>query len=484
MKSKVFIGSSAEGLKIAYAIQQNIRHVAETTVWDQGVFELSSTSIESLIEVLDSSDFGIFVFSPDDVVKMRGEENQVVRDNVLFELGLFIGRLGRKRSFIVVPEETDIKLPTDLLGITPGKYEVGRSDNSDQAATGPSSHQITLSIEKYGPRNIEEAAPTIESTVKQDSEKSKENIWIKHYFDKNYEESLNELEKLIKKEKEKDHKLNLELWKADINWLINPATGDSLFRDCIKKNKSNSIPYLRYINTLMYNDLYDEGIKLIDEGISNTSNAKDEFICKRVEYLIRIGEEDNAKTKLIKEIDENKSVKLFLKLVEISNEIKDSHRIIHEAYLNYPTDEQIISKYSSIAVNLELPKISLFLLEKLIKIDGKNSAYWTMLGNTYLSLNLNGRAMASYEKGNDIAKGKESWILGNIGNLFNNVGLHSKAIDSLELALEKDPKSEYAHNRLSSAIIKKEEEDKKVTDFLKEGRIAIRNTKFDSDLDS
>ena len=91
-KNKIFIGSSVEGLKIAYAVQQNLRHTAETTVWDQGVFDLSSTTIESLIKVLDNSDFGIFVFSPDDIIKFRGNEALTVRDNVVFELGLFIDK--------------------------------------------------------------------------------------------------------------------------------------------------------------------------------------------------------------------------------------------------------------------------------------------------------------------------------------------------------------------------------------------------------
>ena len=95
-KPRVFIGSSVEGLSVAYPVQQNLLHEAEVTIWDQGVFELSRTTMESLTKILSESDFAIFVFSPDDLVRIRNVTVPAVRDNVLFEFGLFIGKLGRE----------------------------------------------------------------------------------------------------------------------------------------------------------------------------------------------------------------------------------------------------------------------------------------------------------------------------------------------------------------------------------------------------
>jgi predicted nucleotide-binding protein len=114
MKSRLFIGSSRESITIAYGAQQNLHHTAEVTVWDQGVFQLSVTALESLLKVLETCDFGMFVFSPDDIITIRGETNRAVRDNIIFELGLFVGALGRERCFILVPDGThELRIPTD-----------------------------------------------------------------------------------------------------------------------------------------------------------------------------------------------------------------------------------------------------------------------------------------------------------------------------------------------------------------------------------
>lgn len=152
MKPKVFIGSSREGVKIADAIHYNLTYDAECTVWKDGVFQLSSNTLAELIRVLRDSDFGIFVFSPDDLTIMRNAASSTVRDNVLFELGLFIGRLGQERCFFLVPDgATDLRLPSDLAGITPGRYESGRSDDNWMAALNPACMQMKMQMARLKP---------------------------------------------------------------------------------------------------------------------------------------------------------------------------------------------------------------------------------------------------------------------------------------------------------------------------------------------
>lgn len=153
MKPKVFVASSVEGLDIAYPLQVNLQHDADITVWSQGVFSLSITPLDSITEALNLSDFGIFVFSPDDETKMRGNVSDTVRDNVIFELGLFIGKLGKRRCFIVMPDNIDFHIPTDLVGVTPAKYSGERDKSEIAAALGPACHEIRHAMKLQGLHN-------------------------------------------------------------------------------------------------------------------------------------------------------------------------------------------------------------------------------------------------------------------------------------------------------------------------------------------
>lgn len=147
----VFLGSSAEGLQIAEAIQMNLDYTCDTTIWSQGVFGLGQGTLEALVDSLESFDFAILILTPDDLVESRTVTKQSPRDNVLLELGLFTGALGRRRTFIVYDRIADIKIPSDLAGVTSATYQP-RSNGNIQAALGAASTQIKGAISQLGRR--------------------------------------------------------------------------------------------------------------------------------------------------------------------------------------------------------------------------------------------------------------------------------------------------------------------------------------------
>lgn len=148
-KPTVFIGSSVEALDIAHTVQELLEFDCESTVWTQDVFKPSTTALADLYVRTRRSELAIFVFTPDDEIVMRGETTRVPRDNVIFELGLFIGALEPRRCFIVQPREVSMHLPTDLLGVTPLTYPTDRRDKNLLAAMGPASNQLRRAIRDY-----------------------------------------------------------------------------------------------------------------------------------------------------------------------------------------------------------------------------------------------------------------------------------------------------------------------------------------------
>jgi tetratricopeptide (TPR) repeat protein len=89
-----------------------------------------------------------------------------------------------------------------------------------------------------------------------------------------------------------------------------------------------------------------------------------------------------------------------------------------------------------------------------------------MYGNSLLANNLNNMAMQAYIKADTLANGKEGWVKSNIGNLYNNVGLYNLAENFLKESLNLDNESQYAHDRLSSALVNIKDEDDKFTKIL------------------
>ena len=119
----LFLGCSTESLTVTRAIQMGLEHdPIVVKVWTDEVFTPSMFAIESLENQLASTDFAALVLSPDDMVVSRNVTSGAPRDNVIFELGLFMGALGHSRVFLVYPREVEVKIPTDLAGITALTY--------------------------------------------------------------------------------------------------------------------------------------------------------------------------------------------------------------------------------------------------------------------------------------------------------------------------------------------------------------------------
>jgi hypothetical protein len=68
--------------------------------------------------VVRGSDFAIFVFAGEDVLKWRRRVTPAPRDNVVLEIGMAIGILGHRRLSLLYSVSDRAKIPSDLQGFT------------------------------------------------------------------------------------------------------------------------------------------------------------------------------------------------------------------------------------------------------------------------------------------------------------------------------------------------------------------------------
>ena len=117
LKPQIFIGSSGNGLDIAALVKQELEAVGNTYLWSEGdLWEPNESTFDNLLRMTGYFDFGVFVATRDDfTLTSKGEYGIEARDNVILEMTLFVGALGKKKSFLLT--EKGLDKPTDFNGI-------------------------------------------------------------------------------------------------------------------------------------------------------------------------------------------------------------------------------------------------------------------------------------------------------------------------------------------------------------------------------
>lgn len=149
MRPHLLVFSSLEGLAVANAVHEQLEPDAEVTVWNQGLIDPSQSLLDALLSAAESSDCGVFVLSSDDAVRIRGEMSMGPRANVVLELGVFLGKLGRSNCFVLVPGgAAKPVLPSDLSGVVWIPYDTERDDGNMVAAVGPACNKIRRALRR------------------------------------------------------------------------------------------------------------------------------------------------------------------------------------------------------------------------------------------------------------------------------------------------------------------------------------------------
>jgi CRP/FNR family cyclic AMP-dependent transcriptional regulator len=150
-KIRIFVICSTEALPVARLVGRSFSHDPfDVIIWSEGVFKVTSYTLQTLEDEVDKADFAIAIAHADDVSTCRGMDWPVPRDNVVFELGLFMGRLGRQRAILMENREDKVKLPSDMAGVTTISYRY-QPGADELALIAPACDELRSYVKTLGP---------------------------------------------------------------------------------------------------------------------------------------------------------------------------------------------------------------------------------------------------------------------------------------------------------------------------------------------
>ncbi len=430
-------------------------------------------------------DFAIFVFNPDDIVIMRGKKLKKVRDNVLFELGLFIGKLGRDKVFIIAPQGNTPNMPSDLMGVTIGKYESDRSDANLQSATGSVCSIIKNKIKKNLPvdgtkkkqppesENEEKKIEQLSIEKEKEKEHESESVnWIDHYLKSEYTKAIEKLENEMS-EKHGKEKINLKIWKSYIELKSNGKKEIGNYKSLI--NELLSYPDLLPLALNFFSFEYPDDAKSLAENLFEKDKENTQIGNALANLYINHDNIIEARDLLISlnpELNPDVAINLIRTYPEKTSEKLHQIRL---CYLNHPNNKEIKATYVAALYDNNQFKEALHLYDSLLISDSNNTDYLGMISNTCLSLGFYDIAIAKAKKAYKLSEGSQGWIIHNVGNMLSHKGFHTEAIEWLKEGLEVEKESAYAHERLAFAIKSQKEELKKYNEACAEGKKMIKN---------
>jgi hypothetical protein len=133
-RPSIFIASTTEAIKkkTPQKIKEYFAKEADVDLWSENIFTAEKSYLSVLLNRASFYDYGIILLTPEDQGIIRGTKYKVPRDNLLFELGLFMGRIGSNRAFMIA-EET-VKILSDFEGIDIAKYSMKDKSNASLEA--------------------------------------------------------------------------------------------------------------------------------------------------------------------------------------------------------------------------------------------------------------------------------------------------------------------------------------------------------------
>jgi Predicted nucleotide-binding protein containing TIR-like domain/Histidine-specific methyltransferase, SAM-dependent len=123
----VFVASSTEARETAERVATCLESADLKALRWWEAFKAGDLTLDRLRSLSDSADGAILVWDSDDTTWHRSKQSKTTRDNCILEYGLFVSKLGRQRTGVLVKDS--VRPPSDIDGIT---VKVFNDANRDQ----------------------------------------------------------------------------------------------------------------------------------------------------------------------------------------------------------------------------------------------------------------------------------------------------------------------------------------------------------------
>lgn len=120
----------------------------EPIILDQLV-STGQTVIEKLDEYISQANFGIVLMTPDDIGYAKEDKSKMkyrARQNVILEMGMLLGKIGRSKVAILFSQAEDMELPSDINGYIYIPFKDNVEDAKNSLAKELDKNGYTISI--------------------------------------------------------------------------------------------------------------------------------------------------------------------------------------------------------------------------------------------------------------------------------------------------------------------------------------------------
>lgn len=328
---------------------------------------------------------------------------------------------------------------------------------------------------------VQKESEDIQQDTSASEEITLEENYIKFFFEKKFKESREVALKVLEKNKSgnPDLVLWLKMWAAKSLCFYDFSHGKEEFQNLLKEYPNDGDLYITFAKILVDLGSVNDAFSVLDKYPGDIVQKRS-LQLNKAEILKNNGNNEDALSILeelgIQEDNINIKSKSYLIKGDILNaqgKNDDAIDCMYKAYKILPTDTSILWEIAQFFGKIADLKKELFFRLQLNNIIDNNSAFNGYLGNTLWALGFKSSAMKAYERGNQIEEGKVAWLLGNIGNVFNSIGLYDKALEFFRRAIELDPSNKYVHDRLATTLANNEKEHEKVNEIENEVRKII-----------